>query len=223
MPNYRWRNYISRSKKKALSRKKLTKAEKISRIPAEEMSKKSADELRGYLKTLQTGYKRRVGSFKRKGLVSYAQIAFEESYKSRRPISEMSRNQLLMGVVAYSKFFNEMTSTEKGIKLVNLEQDLRLFGTDERGRPLRVLSTKEREKFWRLYDKYKNENKAEFYSAYSEKVQQVLADLDFTSVSDIQEEIDKLFAELTKRVQQELDEENVNGRNVHSGRGPFVK
>lgn len=166
--------------------KRITKAEKIAAMSPEELAKYkglSGDkQLRSYLSTLRAGYKRRVGSFSRKGLVSYAQISFEKSAPNNLkgvPLTKMNRNQLLLEIARYSKFFNDVTSTEKGIRETNYAQDRRIFGTDYKGRPLYTMTQKEREEYWDFYDEFKNQFPEWSTQPFSESVQQSLAEAIF--------------------------------------------
>ena len=118
-----------------MAKRKQTQAEKIASIPIEQIIKMSGKErktLENYVRTLRGGYKRRVQSFARKGLTSHAQIAFEGTIPDKKPVqlTKMTRNQLILEFARYSKFFNDVTSSEAGIKKVNREQDIRIFGQD---------------------------------------------------------------------------------------------
>lgn len=118
---------------------KKTQAEKIASMPIENITKISDKErniLEKYVKTLRAGYKRRVQSLAKKGLVSHAQIALEGTIPDKKPVqlTKMTRNQLILEFARYAKFFNDVTSSEAGIKKVNREQDIRIFGQDAKGR-----------------------------------------------------------------------------------------
>lgn len=213
----------------------MTKAEQISKIPAEQLALLKGEigmkTLRNYARTLQAGYKRRVSSFKRNNKVSYAQLAFENNMpklsKSTRKIKDMTRNQLLLEIARYSHFFNSVTSTIKGIDLVNKEQDSRIFGTFANGKPLSTMSTDEREEYWRLYDNFMNANPMFNITGTSEQVQKVLAsvmfkDSKFQGMLDA-ERIDYLKKKLEDfRSEQEAEELKITGGlgNVYSGKGP---
>lgn len=214
--------------KKKKSARKLTQAEKISRIPIEEVSKLGGSsgeaQLRKYVTTLMSGYKRRVQSFARKGLTSYAQISLESSIAipSRSP-RDMTRNQLLMEFARYSKFFNDVTSTESGIKEVNREQDARIFGVDKRGMPRKTLTQEERIKFWNLYDEFLNQNPNADYRYGSESVQQALADMMLQGETN-ENNITLLLDSVAVKLEQKQRESNVTILpNVYSGRGPTVQ
>lgn len=137
--------------------------------------------LRGYLKTLKYGYSRRVSSFKKQGLFSYAQYALEEELKSSQLKSpdKMTRNQLIHEIYRYINFFQSETSTKKGILRINKEQDKRIFGADSKGRPLKTMTNNEREKYWSMYSEFIHQNPT-FTSKYgSSAIQTQLANVIF--------------------------------------------
>lgn len=229
--------------------KKPTKAEKISKIPIEEIASLSGEEgmkkLRGYVSALQMGYKRRVGQFKRQNLSSYAQISLEASMSDaarKRKVSDMTRNQLLMEFARYSKFFNSVSSTVAGIKALNREQDARIFGVDEKGNPLNTMTKDERDLYWSVYDEFFNQETDVFSSYGSSRVQQAVAEVQ-NSGTDMSDKIVAIiktksiltgisFDTLWEIYQREKNgdrpvnlvyEDEKSTPNVYSGRGPTFK
>lgn len=205
-------------------------AEKIAEIPIEEIAKINAKErkqLEKYVKTLQSGYKRRVQAFERKNLVSHAQVSLEGSLTGAKqiPISKMTRNQLILEFARYSKFFNSVTSTERGIKEVNREQDKRIFGTDSRGRPRKTMSTDERREYWKTYDEFKNQNPTATSKYGSESIQQQVADALFTEGAVNDEDFVGTLNRIRESLVAKHKEQNLRSvPNVYSGRGnPFKK
>lgn len=208
-----------------MPKKKKTKAEQIASIPIETISRLGGEsgiaQLRKYVQTMQSGYKRRVGQFKRQGLTSYAQISLEGSMPEsakRRKVKDMTRNQLLMEFARYSKFFNDVTSTVEGIKTVNLEQDKRIFGVDEKGRAKSTMGDSERKSFWSLYDEFINQH-AEMISQYgSNRVQTAISEV-LLEGSDPKNFVE-ILSRAQEKLQQQVREEPRHGPNVYSGRGP---
>lgn len=199
----------------------MTKSEKLARIPIEKVMTKdtSIEDLRRMVRTLRTGYKRRVASFNRKDLVSYAQISLEGtiSGSQNKPLKNMTRNQLILEFSRYSKFFRDETSTQAGIRKVNLDQDRRVFGTNSSGKPLRTMSNEERARFWRLYDEYINQQPLATAKYGSESVQQQLADIMFT------EKQNRTIMEILNQVENDLQNTYLKQQggsvpNVFSGR-----
>lgn len=180
----------------------------------------SEEELKKNLKKMEMGYKRRVQSFKKRGEVSYAQISLERAMVDKRPISELTRNQAYLRYSLYAKFFNEITSTSKGIQTVNLEQDIRIFGADKRGRPLSRMTNDQRERYWDLYDEFVNQKKADYAKYGSEYIQQTLASAIFgdepISTRNIPLFLDSVAEKLKSEEKSNI---TVGGPNVYSGKG----
>lgn len=208
--------------------RKTTKAEQIARISPAEISKlkgrEGRDQLVKYVQTLQAGYRRRVASFKRQGEFSYAQHAIEKTFTpgSHGKISDMSLNKLRFEFARYSSFFQDETSTLRGIRKVNREQDIKIFGVDKKGKPLNTLTSQQRIDYWSLYEEYMKQNPV--HSLASGQVQRLIGSSEFLPKPgeefDIQERIDKIKEEFEGiRRANELEE---SMPNVYMGRGPFV-
>lgn len=208
-----------------MAKRKQTQAEKIASIPIENITKMSLSErkqLEKYIQTLRSGYKRRVQSFSRKGLISHAQIALEGTMPNKRPVqlTKMTRNQLILEFARYSKFFNDLTSTEEGIKKVNREQDIRIFGADSRGKPKRTMTDLERQKFWNLFEEYQNQNPTANSRYGSESIQQYIADALFEKQGINDENLVDFLTRVEQRLEQKSIDENLRSvPNVYSGRG----
>lgn len=207
--------------------RKPTKAEKIAAKSIESISSLTGEEGRKELinmvRTLRAGYTRRVGAFKRRGLVSYAQLWVEENKpKVSKPLNKMSRNRLILEFAVYQKFFTDVTSTVEGIKRVNFEQDLRIFGADDKGLPTRTMTADERMEYWSLYDEFKHQNPAANYIFTSERVQSVLASMQVNSKFrelTLAEKIAALKERLGVMEEAAAGEEE-EPPNVYSGQGP---
>lgn len=208
-----------------MAKRKQTQSEKIASIPIEQIIKMSGKErktLEYYVRTLRQGYKRRVQSFARKGLTSHAQIAFEGTIPDKKPVqlTKMTRNQLILEFARYSKFFNDVTSSEAGIKKVNREQDIRIFGQDAKGRPRRTMTDNERQKFWSLYEEYENQHPTASSRYGSESIQQQIADALFDTQSIGGYNLIDFLDRVENRLAQKTMEENLRSvPNVYSGRG----
>lgn len=208
-----------------MAKRKQTKAEKIASIPIEQIIKMSGKErktLENYVSTLQRGYKRRAQSFARKGLTSHAQIALEGTIPDKKPVqlTKMTRNQLILEFARYSKFFNDITSSEAGIKKVNREQDIRIFGQDAKGRPRRTMTDTERQKFWSLYEEYENQHPTASSRYGSESIQQQIADAMFDTQTIGGDNLIDFLDRVENSLAQKTMEENLRSvPNVYSGRG----
>lgn len=220
MANQRWRDYIARSKERLRTTTPKTVAEKLARIPIEQVSKMSEEELKKNLKKMEMGYKRRVQSFKKRGEVSYAQISLERAMVDKRPISELTRNQAYLRYSLYAKFFNEITSTSKGIQTVNLEQDIRIFGADKRGRPISRMTNDQRERYWDLYDEFVNQKKADYAKYGSEYIQQTLASAIFGDEPISTRNLPLFLDAVAEKLKNEKKSDITGGTpNVYSGKG----
>lgn len=224
-----------------MANKKLTKAERLAKIPIEDIIKSGGPEGTKkqieILKTLAVGYKRRAASFDRKDIFSYAQDKYEAYHNtlSAREIKKLNFNQRVLEIAKLQSFFNSRTSSLKGIKEINREQDVRIFGADEEGTPLGTLDKKERKAYWTLYENFLNQNPIKLVT--SERIQQLLGTIkisnelknaiwDKKKTEDLPPEfmdiINKLkkLAEDDSLLNEETDPEEVG--NVFMGRGPFV-
>jgi len=229
---------MPRKKKKSVRSRKPTKAEQIAKIPIEQLVSARGEEGRKqlikYARTLRTGYVRRVQAFERHGIFSYAQKSLERSIQERKTpfqLTKMTRNQLILEIARYQKFFNDQTSSIEGIKAVNREQDIRIFGVNPKtGKPRSTMSDEQRIKFWDLYDEYRNQYVSAIYKYPSEEIQQILADAMFDDKDwrmdpeDPDFDISFLLHEVDERLREnkfKLDMESVP--NVYSGKGPNIE
>lgn len=205
--------------------KQPTQAERIAKIPIEQISKMTnADrkQLEKYVRIMRTGYNRRIQSFKRKGIKSFAQIAMEKTLPSKKPVqlTKLTRNQLILEFARYSSFFNSVTSTEAGIKEVNKQQDIRLFGSDKRGRPLYTMTQSQRDDFWDLYEEYKVQNPSKFTNYGYNKVQEAIAMMVESGNEIGPDNLTNALKRVTKILESENEIVNMEGvPNVYSGRG----
>lgn len=207
-----------------MPKRKLTKAEQIAQIPIEEIIKLSGEggkkQQINYLMTLASGYKRRVQSFRRRGVFSYAQDKYETYHSTldAKSIKKLSFNQRVLEIAKLQSFFQSTTSSLEGIRKVNKEQDSRIFGVDKRGNPNNTMSKETRKAFWRIYDAFLNKNPTEFLA--SDQVQMILSDFEIPQnlVDQIwnnedTENLDPAFmqilTDLKKAVQSARDIENL--------------
>lgn len=208
-----------------MAKRKQTQAEKIASIPVENIAKmtnKDRKTLEKYVRILRSGYKRRVQSFAKKGLISHAQIALEGTIPDKKQVqlTKMTRNQLILEIARYSKFFNDVTSSEAGIKKVNKAQDIRLFGADKRGRPKYTMSQEERTRFWQLYEEYQNQNPSKFVNYGYNTIQQAITEMTLRGNELTSENLVVLMDKLDNILEKSYFEQNLGSvPNVYSGRG----
>lgn len=212
-----------------MAKRKETQAERIAKIPIEEISKITVNDrkkLEKYVSQMRYGYKRRANQFKRQGVFSHAQKALEDSttHKKSKPLSKMSRNQLVLEFARYQKFFNSQTATLEGINKINRDQDIRIFGADENGRPLHRMTEQERQLFWTLYDEYENQEPSGVnrygYAFIWNQIGEMIISGDELSKDNLIQSLNALKSRLEK-----TEKFNLEGDvpNVYSGRGPTLK
>ena len=122
------------------------------------------------------------------------------------------------------EFFNTKTGDVKGAREVMREQDARIFGTNERGAPLKRMTREERDKFWAVYEEYLKTFKNAEAIYGSDKIQQYLGDItlkrrgkkNIFSKGDIGL-MEQLNA-LNKMLRESEGEHHVELRNVRQGR-----
>jgi len=68
--------------------------------------------------------------------------------------SKLKRVDAVAELQAYRKFFASKSSTVSGAREIMKQQDARIFGTDDSGKPLKRMSRVQRENFWALYDEF---------------------------------------------------------------------
>lgn len=142
-------------------------------------------ELSRYVNILRRGMAIRIKQIEKAGEYSYAFDKVKESNLKNLPASKIGagrsrkdrRNLLLQEIAKYQSFFGSDTSTVEGIRALNREQDIRIFGVDESGQPKGTLTRDEREEFWSLYMEYEHFDPT-FSSKYgSNTAQSLIGDL----------------------------------------------
>lgn len=198
---------------------KKTVAEKLSSRPIEDVVKQSKGALMKDVSQLKRSYRRRAASLKKSGLYSYALEGMEASKSSysSHPVSSLTRNQLLHEYARYSTFFNSETSSVRGIKQINMEQDIRLFGATKGGKPIKSMSEDERRRFWELYDEFRNQHPELAGRSYSEYAQQTIAEANFMG-DDVLDDISSFLEDTASRMREKVRAYGVSGPNVLMGR-----
>lgn len=103
-----------------------------------------------------------------------------EGYYDRNGVQSpetMNVNRIRSELFHIQEFFNAKTGDVKGAREVMREQDARIFGTNERGTPLKRMTIEERTKFWSVYEEYLKTFKNAEAKYGSERIQQFLGDL----------------------------------------------
>jgi len=103
-----------------------------------------------------------------------------EDYYDRNGVQSpeaMNVNRIRSEMFHIQEFFNSKTADVKGARQVMREQDARIFGTNEKGAPLKRMTLEERTKFWSVYEEYLRTFKNAEAIYGSDKIQQFLGDI----------------------------------------------
>lgn len=103
-----------------------------------------------------------------KGYISLKGSFAETSYPAQSLYSYINLMQ---------EFFLAKSSTVKGWREIGLQQDIRLFGTDENGNPLNRLTDAERIKFWSIYHEAERNGFSNRYGYDSTQAHRAMAQL----------------------------------------------
>lgn len=166
--------------------KKKTRAEEYAEIPIEFITQfkttpEDMAELIKMVNTMRQGFRRRVAQFERAGEYSYAADKYARDYdptvrnliKGKSPAE--ARNILVHEFARYQSFFEAKSSSLEGIRKINRDQDIRIFGESD-GEPLGTLTLGERRAYWAMYSEFLNSNEALVRRQGSDRIQQMLAD-----------------------------------------------
>lgn len=195
------------SLEKKWENRKKTVAEKLAEIPWEDISKltTSAEDMKTlmrYVDTMRQGMNRRIQTFNRRGVFSYAADSVEAMNIKNEPARNIvnqimkskagpgksklatARNALIAEFAKYQQFFNSQTSSLEGVALVNAEQDKRIFGGEYQKKSM---TDEERKAFWHVYEDFmESPSFARTASMTSETVQQYLASAMFDNSSTVE-------------------------------------
>lgn len=141
----------------------------------------------------------------------------------KRAPSKISRNSAINEILHVQDFFNSKTSDEKGARQVMREQDARIFGTTDSGRPKHRMSVEDRARFWSFYNEFLNTYKSAEYIYGSGKVQQYLGDMFIKSSKSGKSSVDEFNPEEFKMLLNNLEDGegdyDYDGEaNVYSGK-----
>lgn len=160
--------------------RKITYA-KIKSMEASEISKLSQKEAAEMLRQFREKFRYRQKAFNRAGKNVYSPALEKmESYYDRNGVQSpdsMNVNRIRSELFHIQEFFNAKTADVKGAREVMREQDSRIFGTNEKGTPLKRMTIEERTKFWAVYEEFLKtyKNAEQLYG--SNRIQQYLGSL----------------------------------------------
>ena len=137
--------------------KRLT-YQQIRELDPAEVGKMSTEDLRNLLGEARKKYSVRAKSLKRVSdkIYSPALEAMERYYEDVgvQSTEKVSRNRAYNELFNIRQFFNAKSSDIKEARKINIEQDKMLFGVTKSGRAKFRMDTKQRKKFWDLYDDF---------------------------------------------------------------------
>ena len=137
--------------------KRLT-YQQIRELDPAEVGKMSTEDLRNLLGEARKKYSVRAKSLKRVSdkIYSPALEAMERYYEDVgvQSTEQVSRNRAYNELFNIRQFFNAKSSDVKEARKINIEQDKMLFGVTKSGRAKFRMDTKQRKKFWDLYDDF---------------------------------------------------------------------
>lgn len=160
--------------------RKITYA-RIKSMEASEISKLSQKEAAEMLRQFREKFRYRQKAFSRAGKNVYSPALEKmESYYDRNGVQSpdsMNVNRIRSELFHIQEFFNAKTADVKGAREVMREQDSRIFGTNEKGVPLKRMTIEERTKFWAVYEEFLKtyKNAEQLYG--SNRIQQYLGSL----------------------------------------------
>ena len=207
--------------------RKITYA-KIKSMGASEISKLDQKQAAEMLRQFREKFRFRQKAFDRAGKNVYSPALEKmESYYDRNGVQSpdsMNVNRIRSELFHIQEFFNAKTADVKGAREVMRDQDVRIFGTNDKGQPLKRMTIEERTKFWSVYEEFLNTYKNAEAIYHSDKIQQYLGDLTLQdrkkkgvfmrSDGYLMQQMDSLM----KMLRENVGEYHADMRNVRQGR-----
>lgn len=179
------------------------------------------------LRQFREKFRYREKAFNRAGKNVYSPALEKmEDYYDRngeRSPEKMNVHQIRSELFHIQEFFKSKTGDVKGAREVMREQDIRIFGENSRGNPVKRMTIEERTKFWSVYEEFLSTYKNAEAIYGSEKIQQYLGSLTIgdRKVSAFRKGsiglMDQLNA-LDKMLRESGEEDVIEMRNVRQGR-----
>lgn len=193
---------------------------RLKKLSPSEVSTYSRKEIMDMLKQARKMYDNRVKTFEKNPSVYSPALEKMEFYyeEGREGLNKMTRNKMYNELFRLQTFFNAKTSTVRGSREVMRQQDISIFGTDERGRPKRRMNLQERTRFWSVYNEFLNTYKTSWAVFGYHKIRQYLGEIikQRNGPVSLSETMDELLRELS-----EAEEEPDYGEgDVFSGGWP---
>lgn len=145
---------------------KFLKKSFLAMEPAE-LGKLKLSEARSLLRQARAAYEKQEKTFSKykdsvwSPAVEKMQDYYEDTGKNS--ISKMRLSKVQNELFRIQDFFGSETSTVPGARRVMLEQDRRIFGTNEKtGKPIKRMSLDQRTDFWAAYNEFVNMEKESY-------------------------------------------------------------
>lgn len=214
--------------------KKLKKKDFIALDPSE-IGRLRAPQLRELLRGARQLYNAQASTFKKyEGKVwSPALDKMEDYYdeKGIRKISRMKVADMRNEIFRLQEFFEAKTSTVPGARKVMADQDRRIFGSDEKNRPLKRMTLEQRTNFWAAYNEFISMESEQYVrDMTSSAIQEFLGQMVIESAKKADDfwldrgTVDELKERLRKKKAQEeweLGEFDYDGGDVFSGKRSY--
>lgn len=217
-------------KKPKVSR--MSKQKFIKTSPASILLMKN-DELRPLVRRMRELYTKQADILNKYSstIYSHSLDLIQEYYEEypQTAVSRMKQNDMRRELFRLQDFFQSQSSTVKGSKEIQKEQDIRIFGEDLLGRPKKRMTLQQRKDFWAAYNEFKNSMKADAFARLgSNRVQQFLGAMKMESKERKGSPFTAFdLVELRKRLEEDRKynewEKNDYERssNVHSGKRDY--
>ena len=213
---------------------KLTKKNFVMLDPSE-IGRLKATELRELLRGARQLLINQEKIFKRyeKNVFSPALDKMQDYYENNghQSVSRMKVSKMRNELFRLQEFFSSRSSTIPGARKIAIEQDRRIFGIDEKGKPSHRMTIEQRTNFWAAYNEFVSmEEESYIRNMGSNTIQQYLGQMVIESSKSREDDLwfsygD--FKELKRRLEKEKEESDWETSNyeyedsdVFSGKRP---
>lgn len=204
---------------------KLTKKNFL-RLDPSAIGKLKAPELRELLRGARQLFSNQEKTFKRyeKSVFSPALDKMQNYYEDngQQSVSRMRVSKMRNEIFRLQEFFESQSSTVPGARKIAMEQDKRIFGVNEKGKPAQRMTLEQRTDFWAAYNEFISMQKESYVrNMGSDTIQQYLGQM-VIEASKRKGEDDFNFTmgdfnELRRRLEEQRAEEDWEMSNYEYG------
>ena len=198
-------------------------------MSASEIGKLDGKQTAELLRQFREKFKMRQKQFARAGKNVYSPAlekmeTYYEDY-GMQSTETMTRNRMQSELFHIQEFFNAETGEVSGARKVMREQDARIFGVNEKGKPNARMTIEERTRFWQVYDEYMRMHPKNDNPYMSGKIQQYLGEIMLDGRENRvaykigKYSLLKAINELQQKIEEGEPEYDSFGFNIFSGRG----